>query len=407
MHKWLILAALTAYVLLGVRATPFHGDESTLIYMGRDTAYLLHGQLERLLYSETTPSPTEQHLRLLNGTLGKLGYGLLNVLGSRTLDDWNEQWEWAAGWDYNLQTNRLPDPAILLAARWLSALALIVGLAAFVACVRLLLRRAAWIALPALALLTLHPVVLLNGRRAVMESWMLAGVALSLWAGLRLARRFSLTNVLLLGLFSGLAVAGKHTAAMAIVGIFGGLVTVHLRRFPALVGAGLLALLVFYALNPSWWGDPLARLGTVLALRTELLTGQVSAFGGYVDTLDRWIGFVRQSFWPTPQYYEVSGWGAFIGGQIQAYEAAPWAGLRAPGLDLVVSGWAVIGSVGLLRRWREPTVRVVLAWAGVTLVFVLLLTPLEWQRYYMPMYPVVVLCMAHGADMLWPHSEPV
>lgn len=169
MHKYFILAALAAYVLLGVRLTPFHGDESTLIYMGRDTAYLLHGQFDRLLYSEAPLSPTEQHLRLLNGTLGKLGYGLLNVLSERTPNNWNEQWEWAADWAYNLQTDRLPDEAILLASRWLSALALVVALAALHACARLLMpKHAQGFALLALILLALHPAVLLNGRRA---SW--------------------------------------------------------------------------------------------------------------------------------------------------------------------------------------------------------------------------------------------
>jgi hypothetical protein len=406
MHKWLILAALTAYILLGVRLTPFHGDESTLIYMGRDTAYLLNGQPERLLYREPPLSPTEQHLRLLNGTLAKSAYGLLNVLGGRTLDAWNEQWEWGADWAYNIQTNRLPDEAILLAARWLSALALVVGLAAFYACVRLLLAQVHGLALLALALLALHPAVLLNGRRAMMEGWMLAGMLLVVWVGLRLARRFSLSVALLLGLFSGLALASKHTAAVTLLGVFGGLALARLRRLPALIAVGLLALMIFYALNPAWWGDPLARLSSVLALRTELLTGQVSAFGGYVGLLDQVGGFLRQGLWPMPQYYEVSAWAGFIGEPIRAYEAATWTGLRLAGLDAGLFILAIVGVGGLLRRWREPAARVALAWMGATLLFVLLLTPLEWQRYYLPAYPVMILCAAYGLASLWPRIRP-
>jgi len=404
MHKWLILAALTAYILIGVRLAPFHGDESTLIYMGRDTFYLLEGQLERVLYTEPPLSATEQHLRLLNGTLAKSAYGLLNVLGGRTLDDWNEQWEWGADWAYNLQTNRQPDEAVLLSSRWLSALALVVALAAFYACARLLLPDA--LLLLALALLALHPAVLLNGRRAMMEGWMLAGMLLVVWAGLRLARRFSLANALLLGLCGGLALASKHTAALALMGVFGGLALAHPRRLPSLMGAGLLALLVFYVLNPAWWGDPLARLFSVLGLRSELLAGQVNTFGGYANLWAQWGGFLRQGAWPTPQYYEVNGWDAFIGPQIQAYEAALWAGLRLPGLAYPLFLFGIVGGVGLLRRWREPTVRVILGWAGATLLFVLLLTPLEWQRYYLPAYPVMILCAAYGLASLWPRIRP-
>ncbi|MBN8619501.1 MAG: hypothetical protein J0L63_11385, partial [Anaerolineae bacterium] len=122
-YLWLVL--LIGYVLAGVEVVPFHGDESTQIYMSRDYAYqFIERDYEKLMYSDTPVSPTEQQLRLLNGTVNKYLIGLAWHSSGYTVNDINEQWDWGADWQYNQQNGHAPSADLLQVARWPSALLL-------------------------------------------------------------------------------------------------------------------------------------------------------------------------------------------------------------------------------------------------------------------------------------------
>ncbi|MDE2638423.1 MAG: hypothetical protein OXI30_18800, partial [Chloroflexota bacterium] len=73
------LALLAVYIVAGATIAPFHGDESTLLYMGRDYHYLfVDRDLSKALYDDTwTRRPDEQRLRLENGVISKTIYGWL------------------------------------------------------------------------------------------------------------------------------------------------------------------------------------------------------------------------------------------------------------------------------------------------------------------------------------------
>src|SRR5476651_690286 len=60
---------LILYLLAGITAAPFHGDESTIIHKSRDWFLLAQGKLATLLYSATPVEPAEQELRLVNGVV--------------------------------------------------------------------------------------------------------------------------------------------------------------------------------------------------------------------------------------------------------------------------------------------------------------------------------------------------
>ena len=116
------------YVIAGAALTPFHGDESTQVYMSRDYAYqFLQRDLNLVTFHDPPLSAQEQDLRLLNGTLNKYLIGLAWHLGGFTLADINEQWDWGGSWDYNQSTNHAPTPALLNVARLPSAILLALG----------------------------------------------------------------------------------------------------------------------------------------------------------------------------------------------------------------------------------------------------------------------------------------
>ena len=240
---------------------------------------------------------------------------------------------------------------------------------------------------------------------------------LTVLAGIWLLQRPSWRSILALGLATGLALASKHTAVFTVAAVFFACaiyiftrtirtwrvvpVLIYLRYFLA----AILALVVFILLNPAWWDDPIARVGTVLHLREDLLAGQTVAFGGYVDFADKFAGFLRQSFLVLPQYYEVSGWQNFIGDQITRYEASVWRGVSIGGsflgalilcVMIAIGVWALLRGrkTGLAARW------LVGVWALAMLLSTLFLTPIEWQRYYLPIYPVIGLLLGLGVSRI-------
>lgn len=404
--------ALAVFVLAGAASVPLHGDEPTVLYMGRDAYYALEAPA-LLAYSPQPASPTEQHLRLLNGTLPKYLYGLAARLAGYGIDDLPEQWDWAGDWDYNQQNGAVPDERLLHLARLISSAFLASGvLALFILGQQL---HSLPMSYGASALYAVHGAVLLHGRRAMMEG---ALIAFSLWLlvvgvyALRIlsqprSARQTAWAWLSLSVVSGLALASKHTAVFALVGVWGGIGLYFLgfawgqwrwmlARYGQMLMAALLALGVFLVLNPAWMPNPIERLGQVLALRQDLLNGQVAFFGGYADWGQRLDGMMRFSFSTTPQYYEVSAWALYLRQAIPAYEASGLAGLNLAGMwSWALLGVSLLGVLALVAHWRSAGLWLVLVWAGTSLFLVLALTPLAWQRYYLPaQLAMLVLCGA-------------
>jgi 4-amino-4-deoxy-L-arabinose transferase-like glycosyltransferase len=410
------LLLLAVYILAGTVLAPFHGDESTLIYMSRDYAYqFLQGDVERVRYHEPPLNATEQELRLLNGTLPKYLMGFAWHMGGFSVDDLNEQWDWGADWNYNQSTGHAPSEALLQVTRVPSGLLLALGAVFMFAIGRSVGGRP--VAYLASLYYALSPALLLNGRRAMMEGSLTAFSLLVVLAALWLLRERRWWQALLLGAAAGLALASKHSGAFTLVAVFGACAVYPLLEwfgtkarprliiYLQLVLAGLVALGVFYALNPAWWGDPLARLDEVLHLRTTLLAGQTAAFGGYMSLGDALGGFFRQVFVGLPQYYEVANWAQFIAEPIARYENSVWRGVSLGGSiigGMVLLVLMLIGFSALVRnKMTSGAVRwLVGAWALAMFASTALLTPLEWQRYYLPAYPAVGLLAALGVVWL-------
>lgn len=405
------ITVLMLYTGAGVGLVPFHGDESTQIYMTRDYAYqFIQRDFSKLTYDpapQNNPDPdfaTQQELRLLNGTLPKTLMGFAWHTAGYQLADINKQWLWGADWDWNLQNGHIPSDGLLNITRAAMTALLMAAVPTVFLLGRMLNGRIA--AYSVSLLFALSPVLLLNGRRAMMESALMLFSVLTVVAGAYLLRQRGMRGALLLGVAAGLAVASKHTAIMAVLPIFiaGGLWTLWalvkhpregVRLLVLLIVAGVLSLAVFGLLNPAWWGNPLTVGRVVLDLRADLLTNQAQFFTNYADWNERLLAFWRNVFVQAPQYYEVSDWAGFIGGQISAYEASWLKG--AGGTDvyaIVLAALAALGLVGLLKR--DPNTRaarwMVFVWAVGAAALVLALTTFEWQRYYIPaILPLLVL----------------
>ena len=406
------LLLLAIYIVAGTILAPFHGDESTLIYMSRDYAYqFLQGDVDRVRYNDPPLSVTEQELRLLNGTLPKYLIGLAWHLGGFTVDDLNEQWDWGADWNYNQSTGHAPSDSLLQISRLPSALLLAAGVIFLFAIGRSLGGRP--VAYLASLYYALNPALLLNGRRAMMEGSLTAFSLLALLTAIWLLHEKRGWIAILLGVASGLALASKHSASFGIIALFVACALYPLVQWVAekkqsalrldalLLLAGGITLILFYALNLAWWGDPFARLSEVLRLRTDLLAGQTAAFGGYASLGEALAGFFRQVFANLPQYYEVPAWANYIAEPIARYEVSVWRGVSLGGSTIggiILLILVVIGFYALVRNktTSQATRWLVGVWALMMFASTALLTPLEWQRYYLPAYPAVGLMAAYG-----------
>jgi len=418
MQQWvfLYLGLLVIYILSGTDLVPFHGDEATQILMSRDYAYqFMERDLSKVYYSETPTIPPEQFLRLLNGTVSKYLIGLSWHLGGFTFADVNEQWDWGADWNYNQTYGHAPTDALLQVTRIPSSILLAAGVVViFVIGWQVGGLPTAYVAS---LYYTLNPALLLNGRRAMMEGSFTFFSLLTVLAGIWLLQRPSWRSTLALGVAGGLAIASKHTSVITVGAVFFACaVYIFVRTIrtwrvvPVLIYlryvlAGILVIVVFLLLNPAWWDNPIARAKTVLEMRQILLEGQVKADGGYASFADQAAGFLRNSFIVTPQYYEVAEWQNYIGDQIARYEASVWRGVSIGGsifgavilcVMIAIGVWALVRG----RKTRLAARWLIGVWAVMIVLTTLLLTPLEWQRYYLPMYPVIGLLLGLGLSRI-------
>jgi hypothetical protein len=177
------------------------------------------------------------------------------------------------------------------------------------------------------------------------------------------------------------------------------------RRIARLAVAGLVAILTFLTLTPAWWSDPLGMPARVLDQRDGLLEGQVAKYGGYDGAGERIGGLIDNAFFARPQYYEDPAWKDYIPAEIAAYDGQWFAGRGGGpiwGALLIVA--VAVGLVALRRRWRDGPVWVLLIWAGVTALGLLIATPLDWQRYYLPLQPPLAIIAGIGT---WRAAHPV
>jgi 4-amino-4-deoxy-L-arabinose transferase-like glycosyltransferase len=272
------------------------------------------------------------------------------------------------------------------------------------------------------------PAVLLNGRRAMFEGSHLAFTLLAVLAAALLVReqgnpakrrRKLVLWSAVFGVLGGFAIASKHTALIAVgaaslaigtdpliwpgAGSLGQrLRGYNARRLARFVMIAVLIVLVFLALNPAWWSDPLGMPERVLTARRALLRGQIEGSGGYASPGARIDGLIDSAFFARPQYYEVAYWRNDIADQIASYDGLWYAGRHGgPVWGVLLIALFVAGLIALIPRGREDAVWLALIWLVITTLALLLSVPLDWERYYLPLQPPLALVAGAGAAWLW------
>lgn len=406
---WLVL--LIVYVLAGVDLAPFHGDEALQIRSSIDYFTLfIDGDSAALGVRPDDPRSASSDRRLLQGSINPWTIGHAWRLAGRSSEDLPPEpgWDWALDYDTNLALGLRPAPQLLLTSRYPSALFFALSVPLLYAIAWRL--GGNWTALLASGLYALHPALLLNGRRALMEGPLLFFGLLTIVCALMILRHGDRPGRrwwLALALSGGLALASKHSALLFLGGALGWLCLAALlqRKRRALLTTarrcvlnGILALTVFLALSPALWPDPWQVLQRLVQVRSDLLEVQVRNLqpGGVGMTLaERLDQVLNQPFLRTAMFYEVASWSDYeaITAEIEVWRASPLSGM--PVNPLTGSVLSLLSLAGLAQIGRKPERVGLLAWLALTLV-VLLFNPLPWQRYYLPLLPVTCLLAALG-----------
>lgn len=425
------LALLAAYILAGAAIVPFHGDESTLIHMSQDYHFLfVEGDLSKILYDrDWSVRESNQHSRLIDGTISKLAYGALAWRYGYRPEDLNWYWRWKHDYEANVSSDSVPDAQLLEAARMASAVQLALAALLFFQFVQIALDRPT--AYLASALFVLHPNVLINGRRAMMEGSHLLGLMMVLLAGAWLLRERRWQAHALFGVCMGFAVAAKHPNIIVCALVYLAILLAALRQQrqeknsesetvwrqrAVFIVSPIVAALVFLLLNPAWWSAPLELPPVIVDLRAAMLRNQVNLFGGYNSIAERMQGFFQYVFAWEHQYFEVARWAQFdvITAQIKHYESSGLAGSLIGG-----SGWAgllslLLALIGLVILARGSIVKassriLLLVWILGSALVTLAATPLPWARYYLPLAPALAILVSVTlialASSLWKHSS--
>jgi len=431
----LLAAGVTLFALWGADRVPFHPDESTGLFMSSDFGFFWSKPLA-LAWRPPEEVDLKTHYRLLDAPLSRQIIGLARAL--RGLPAPMQDWRWDQSWEWNRQAGALPDPTLLQTARWANTLLLPFSLLFIYLSGRLMGGVA--VGLAAALLLGLNALVLLHTRRAMMEAALLLGVCFALWSMVSGQRAW------MIGLALGLALCAKQTAAVLVpVGLLAaawesgdasasrqdvGQAAGDGPRHPAgrnirriivreTQVLGMMAVVVT-ALNPVYWRAPLPALQEALARRQSLAIRQAfdvarlapeKSLGGYGE---RTAALLINLFMAPPAFAEYGNYTQETSAAERAYGAIPGHGLLrglAGGgfmLAALLFGMA-LSTLNYRQAGQMGRRALALGWvttAALTVGHVLLI-PLDWQRYVLPLTPLVCLWSAYPLTLLETVKKPL
>lgn len=389
-----------AAIFSGIETIPFHPDESTNLYLAQDFGRLVASP-GALAWRAEAVGNLMQHYRLVDAPVTRylLGAGLMLPGQSPLPIDWN----WGQSYTANRQAGALPSPGQLWAGRFFLSLLLIPGMALLY----LLGRRLGGevTGLLAVLLFGLSALTQLHARRAMGEASLTFSIILAT-AGFILGGR----RAWLAGLCMALAFNSKHSALPLLpVGLLA-VLWIPERKLTwgkaasALVQYLGVFTLVTWALNPFMWRSPINALTAALNERQALVTAQTADVQRMAPELvlhspgQRLLAVTVNLYFAPLQFGEFGNVRQEIASAELAYLAAPWhTGLRSlwgGGFLLTLTLAGVLLSLWGLPR-AGPTHRRALALLLLcTLALlsgILLIVPLPWQRYVVPLVPLAAL----------------
>lgn len=411
----LVFVVAIAVLLHGVEVVPFHGDESEWISTGRYFTFVfldhdLTGQVWRPSWLNRDQPPVGRYV--IGGIVWASGTDPNRV---------NKTYAWEKDYSTNLAEGRVPGDAILLPVR--RTMAVVGALSVVLLFVAGRLVGGTLTGIVAALLATSSPLLQTYFVQARTESLLAFVSVAALVMLLVVARRCQDTGRIpraawWIGPVLGLALAIKLTAAVAIVavcawGVCAGLARLTSARAETVtlavwaVTVGLLASVVWVAVNPFLWPDPVGRTLSMLQQQQAIMVEQGQQFGNPVEEVlpgRLWL-LVRRSFVDnsTPAFdYGAPPESPPL--MRRTFSELPTVGGISVELVLAVLGLTIL-VVRAAYAWRSSgrfgAESALLVWLAAYVFIIGANLSLDWPRYYVPTAFFGSLLVGVGVSSLW------
>lgn len=406
-HKFffILLFLLTAYHLGTLPQVPFHPDESTQIYMSQDFRMMLRNPLS-LSWDLGEINDAKMRYRLLDVPLTRHLIGLgRTIAGFRySINDW----DWSKSWLENVDNGSYPTQSTLLTSRISVSMLLPISLTLFYSLLQRIENKPA--ALLGVAILGIHPLLLLHGRRAMAESAVIFSVILFIWT-----LHYRQSHAWLLGLAAALAYNTKQsTIALFPVGLIAVVWIKNPLRNPinAIKNIALYMAafcIVIIALNPVLWKHPLLALIQSWKIRLAFTQEQVSTLLNFADNQvirsgpARMTSLIYNLYLNKPQAYILGDYLKYTRGAIDTYFQIPLTqigrGILGGTMFISLTIGGLIKTLFGFRNEKESKSQEIWLIFFATLfqmTALLIFVPFPWQRYVVPLLPFIVFWISLG-----------
>ena len=397
----LLCLFLTLFYLWGMNLVPFHPDESTQIFMSQDPFDFIKDPLS-LSYSPDAELTSKMTYRAIDMPLTRYLIGFARfVTNSPGLQS---DWDWSLTWEQNLKIGAYPSQSLLKTARFIPTLLIPISIYLFYFSIRKILPKTP--ALIAVLFLGLSPLILLHGRRAMAESALLFGITLFLWSVTR-----DRIKPILVGIAIAIAFNAKQTGIFLIPA---GIIAVctlpdEEQNLKDMLARIAVVMAVFFIitllLNPYYWKSPFSAIIFGYQTRAQLLDLQLMDHLGRSspNILRQALNLISNVFMLPPAVSEIDNYLDPLTRQIQVYrDILP----HSWGRDLIggslqitifLSGFYVLSKRYSSHSKAIKNNLILLLITTFSLILgILIFLPLPWQRYFIPLIPLVAFWFGYG-----------
>ena len=406
---WIKSLLLVFFVLVclvyfsGVSSVPFHPDENTQIYTSADVSQWIQNPLS-LAYTQPDTVDARMRYRLIDSPVSRTLIGLGFWLSGK--NPVPVDWDWSKSWEENNQSGALPNPDVLLTARWSVVWMFPIS------CLFLFLtanKLGGWgAAVLSILLLSTNALILIHTRRAMAESAMICLLCTSVWGLLCIDKRIWIAAIPI-----GLVINSKQTTfpllGVGLLDIFlrPGYRVANLKRLTQASFFMATILIICWVLNPVYWKSPFSALQAGLDFRTNLSDQMKSDYRSSFNPLEQFAVLIGQVFVEPPAIADVGNYKNDTLVQEKHYFLNPINNLfRGFASGAFFLGLTIFGWVILIRRLftkqelnRYP-VGVFLAITVILCFTIVLFTPAYFQRYYVALIPLFIVAQAIGLNSI-------
>lgn len=405
-----LLLLLVFFYFSSIDLLPFHPDESSYLFQSASFERFL--KPSSLYYTPGRPLDLIQNYRMKDGPLFPLSLGALRYLARFQASQLPTDWQWSWGWEENLLNQAYPQNELLQLGRGLSTAFALAAVLLLYMGVKAAFSEPA--ALCAATLFAFNSLVLLHARRSMAEGALLFGVALCIWALSRPQR-----NAPLLAVAFALAALSKYNLVLLFpIGMLAAWQSTSSKakrqKIMAVFSFASIYFMMLALFHPSLWAAPLAGLQKMWQLRTTLISSTVSLLESEQSVIvlhgfrEKLQALLAQSFFLPPAYAEVQQHFERIAGSIAAYEKEPLLGLlRGWWMGSAMLLLSLFGGVrGLLSTNNPPSIHdprknYLILFSLYLALTLLVFLPFAYQRYYLPLLPLVSLWAGIGLSELY------